>query len=43
MLIDTKWLISEYVRHNDHEIENLSKLIEESLSSFRKSIELNNE
>lgn len=36
ILIDTKWLISEYTKHNATEIENLAGLIEKSLSDFRK-------
>jgi len=38
ILLDTKWLISEYVRHNDKEIELLSNQIEESLDLFKKKI-----
>jgi len=38
LLLDTKWLISEYVRHNDKEIELLANEIEESLELFKKKI-----
>ena len=38
ILIDTKWIISEYVRHNMPEIEKLADLIEDSLLSFRCSM-----
>lgn len=39
ILIDTKWLISEYVRRNLPEIEKLAKLIEESISLYRQMTE----
>lgn len=38
ILIDTKWIVSEYVRHNLKEIDRLSELIEVSLSSFREAL-----
>lgn len=37
LLLDTKWLLAEYTRHNDAEIERLATLIEQSLISYRES------
>lgn len=39
ILLDTKWLISEYTRHNSTEIGKLANLIEESISSYRQMTE----
>ena len=39
ILLDTKYLITEYVRHNELQIENLADTIESSLEDFRKLIE----
>jgi hypothetical protein len=38
ILVDTKWIISNYSKHNETEIENLAELIEKSLVDFRKNI-----
>ena len=35
LLLDSKWIINEYSRHNDYEIEKLANLIETSLNSYR--------
>ena len=35
ILVDTKWLISNYTRKNDNEIETLSLLIENQLEKYR--------
>lgn len=39
LLLDTKWLLSEYSRHNETEIENMASLIEKSLSYYRAATE----
>ena len=39
VLLDTKWLISEYTKHNESEIEMLASFIESSLQSYRKLTE----
>lgn len=39
ILLDTKYLITEYVRHNELQIENLADTIESSLEDFRKLTE----
>ncbi len=39
ILLDTKYLITEYVRHNELEIANLADIIESSLEDFRKLTE----
>ncbi len=36
ILLDTRWIINNYARHNIAEIELLSAFIEESLASYRK-------
>ncbi len=38
ILVDTKWIIKKYVKHNNSEIERLANLIEESLESSRALI-----
>ena len=37
ILLDTKWLISKYSKHNALEIEKMAQLIETSLLSFRQN------
>lgn len=39
ILLDTKYLLTEYVRHNNLEIENLADTIEASLKEFRMCTE----
>lgn len=39
MLLDTKWLITNFVRHNNEEIEKLASAIENSLRLYRKLTE----
>ena len=39
ILLDTKWLLSEYVKHNDYEIEKLAEVIETPLRTYRTAIE----
>ena len=38
ILLDTKWLITSYSKHNETEIEKLATLIEDSLIEYRKRI-----
>ena len=38
LLVDTRWLITNYSRHSDLEIEKLASLIERSLYSTRNMI-----
>lgn len=40
ILLDTKWLLSEYSRHNSNEIERLADLIETSLRVYRKEADV---
>ncbi len=40
MLVDTRWLISSYVKHNQSEIERLADEIEKSLEWYRKQSDL---
>lgn len=42
LLLDSKWIINEYSRHNDYEIEKLANLIETSLNSYRLEYEKTN-
>lgn len=38
ILLDTKWLITNYSKHNESEIERLADLIEKSLVEYRKMV-----
>ena len=39
ILLDTKWLLTEYTKHNAFEIEKMANLIEYSLSNYRATTE----
>jgi len=39
VLLDTKWIVTEYSKHNESEIEQLSEFIEQSLKKYRKMTE----
>ena len=39
ILLDTKWLLTEYTRHDASEIEQMANLIETSLSQYRLATE----
>ena len=38
ILLDTKWLVSSYSKHNESEIEILADLIEKSLIEYRTMV-----
>lgn len=38
ILLDTRWLITEYSKYNESEIESLARMIEESLNTYRRMI-----
>ena len=38
ILLDTRWAITQYIRHNDQEIERLANLIESSLSNYKRMV-----